>query len=34
MGNYWSERTLLRIAYAAEQVVERRHPPVFYHILE
>ena len=34
MGNYWSERTLLRIAYAAEQVVERRRPGVFYQILE
>jgi Asp-tRNA(Asn)/Glu-tRNA(Gln) amidotransferase A subunit family amidase len=34
MGNYWDECTLLRIAYAAEQVVERRRPPVFYEILK
>lgn len=34
MGNFWTERTLLRIAYAAEQVVERHTPGVFFPILE
>jgi Asp-tRNA(Asn)/Glu-tRNA(Gln) amidotransferase A subunit family amidase len=34
MGNYWDECTLLRIAYAAEQVIERRRPAVFFPILE
>lgn len=33
IGRYWDERTLLRIAYAAEQVVERRKPAVFFPIL-
>jgi Asp-tRNA(Asn)/Glu-tRNA(Gln) amidotransferase A subunit family amidase len=33
MGPYWSELLLLRIAYAAEQVLERRRPPVYYPLL-
>jgi Asp-tRNA(Asn)/Glu-tRNA(Gln) amidotransferase A subunit family amidase len=34
IGNYWEERTLLRIACAAEKVLERRPPQVFYPILD
>ena len=33
MGRPWQEDILLRIAYAAEQVMERRLPQVFYPIL-
>jgi Asp-tRNA(Asn)/Glu-tRNA(Gln) amidotransferase A subunit family amidase len=33
MGRPWEEHLLLRIAFAAEQVVPRRRPPVFYDIL-
>ena len=33
IGRYWDERTLLRIAYAAEQRVERRKPGIFYPLL-
>ena len=33
IGRYWGELTLLRIAHAAEQVVERRRPGVFFPIL-
>jgi len=34
IGRYWEERTLLRIAGAAEKVLERRRPQVFYPILD
>ena len=30
IGRHWEEALLLRIAYAAEQRIERRKPPVFY----
>jgi Asp-tRNA(Asn)/Glu-tRNA(Gln) amidotransferase A subunit family amidase len=33
MGDYWQERGLLRIAFAAEQVVERKRPGMFFTIL-
>ncbi|MBN2502812.1 MAG: amidase [Anaerolineales bacterium] len=33
MGRAWDERTLLRMALAAEQVVERQRPSWFYDIL-
>jgi Asp-tRNA(Asn)/Glu-tRNA(Gln) amidotransferase A subunit family amidase len=34
MGRYWEEEpVLLRIAYAAEQALERRQPAIFYPIL-
>jgi Asp-tRNA(Asn)/Glu-tRNA(Gln) amidotransferase A subunit family amidase len=33
IGRYWDERTLLRIASAAEQSLERRRPQVFFPIL-
>jgi Asp-tRNA(Asn)/Glu-tRNA(Gln) amidotransferase A subunit family amidase len=33
IGNYWQEHTLLRIAYAAEQAMERRLPPLHYALL-
>lgn len=33
IGHYWSEATLLRIAYAAEKKVERHRPKVFFKIL-
>jgi Asp-tRNA(Asn)/Glu-tRNA(Gln) amidotransferase A subunit family amidase len=34
MGRPWEEHLLLRIAFAAEQVVPRRRPPIFYDILQ
>jgi Asp-tRNA(Asn)/Glu-tRNA(Gln) amidotransferase A subunit family amidase len=34
MGRPWEEHLLLRIAFAAEQVVPRRRAPVFYEILK
>jgi Asp-tRNA(Asn)/Glu-tRNA(Gln) amidotransferase A subunit family amidase len=34
IGRYWEERTLLRIAFAAERRSERRKPQVFYPILD
>jgi Asp-tRNA(Asn)/Glu-tRNA(Gln) amidotransferase A subunit family amidase len=34
IGRYWGEAALLRIASAAEKVVERRQPKVFYKILK
>lgn len=34
MGRPWEEHLLLRVAFAAEQVVSRRRPPVFYEILK
>ena len=30
IGGYWQEHTLLRIAFAAEQALERRLPPLHY----
>lgn len=33
MGRHWEENLLLRIAYAAEQVVERKRPSVFFDLL-
>jgi Asp-tRNA(Asn)/Glu-tRNA(Gln) amidotransferase A subunit family amidase len=33
IGNYWQEHTLLRIAFAAEQAMERRLPPLHYALL-
>jgi Asp-tRNA(Asn)/Glu-tRNA(Gln) amidotransferase A subunit family amidase len=33
MGRYWDEAVLLRIAYAAEQALERRRPATFFPIL-
>ena len=33
IGRAWDERTLLRLALAAEQIVERRVPQVHYEIL-
>jgi Asp-tRNA(Asn)/Glu-tRNA(Gln) amidotransferase A subunit family amidase len=33
MGRPWEEHVLIRVAYAAEQVLTRRRPPVFYDIL-
>ncbi len=34
VGGYWEERTLLRIARAAENALERRRPQVFFPILD
>jgi Asp-tRNA(Asn)/Glu-tRNA(Gln) amidotransferase A subunit family amidase len=33
MGRHWEEHVLLRVAYAAEQVVERKRPSLYYDIL-
>ncbi len=33
IGRYWDERTLLRLAFAAERSLERRRPQVFFPIL-
>jgi Asp-tRNA(Asn)/Glu-tRNA(Gln) amidotransferase A subunit family amidase len=33
IGRAWDEATLLRMALAAEQVVERQAPQVYYPIL-
>ena len=33
IGRHWEEHLLLRVAYVAEQYVERRRPQVFYPIL-
>jgi hypothetical protein len=33
MGCFWEEHTLLRIAYTAEQSLERRQPQVSFSIL-
>jgi len=33
MGRAWKEPTLLRLALAAEQVVERKAPRIYYRIL-
>ena len=33
IGRPWEESTLLRIALAAEQVVERKEPQVYYNLL-
>jgi len=33
MGKAWDEKTLLRLALAAEQVVERKAPQVYYKVL-
>lgn len=34
MGKAWDEKTLLRLALAAEQVIERKEPQVHYKILQ
>ena len=34
MGRAWQEHTLLRLALAAEQIVKRQPPKIFYDILE
>lgn len=34
MARPWEEHLLLRVAFAAEQVVPRRRPPVFYQVLD
>jgi Asp-tRNA(Asn)/Glu-tRNA(Gln) amidotransferase A subunit family amidase len=34
MARPWEEHLLLRVAFAAEQVVTRRRPPVFYDLLD
>jgi Asp-tRNA(Asn)/Glu-tRNA(Gln) amidotransferase A subunit family amidase len=33
MARPWQEATLLRLAWVAETLVERRRPPVYYHLL-
>jgi Asp-tRNA(Asn)/Glu-tRNA(Gln) amidotransferase A subunit family amidase len=33
MGHAWQEATLLRLALAAERVVDRKPPEVYYRIL-
>ena len=33
LGRFWQERTLLQLALAAEQLVERKVPQVYYKIL-
>jgi Asp-tRNA(Asn)/Glu-tRNA(Gln) amidotransferase A subunit family amidase len=33
IGRYWQEHTLLRLAHAAEKLVERRKPLVYYDLL-
>ena len=33
MGRWWDENLLLRIAYNAEQLVERRKPAVMFQVL-
>ena len=33
VGRYWDKAVLLRIAYAAEQALERRRPAIFFPIL-
>ncbi|MCP5098628.1 MAG: amidase [Chloroflexi bacterium] len=33
MGRHWEENLLLQVAYAAEQVVERKRPSTFYEII-
>jgi Asp-tRNA(Asn)/Glu-tRNA(Gln) amidotransferase A subunit family amidase len=34
MGKPWEENRLLQIAYAAEQVVDRKLPQLYYRILK
>jgi hypothetical protein len=34
VGRYWDKAVLLRIAYAAEQALERRRPAIFFPILQ
>jgi Asp-tRNA(Asn)/Glu-tRNA(Gln) amidotransferase A subunit family amidase len=34
IGRPWDEHVLLRLAYAAEQSVERKRPQVFFEILD
>lgn len=34
IGGVWQEHTLLRLALAAEQIVKRKDPKIFYDILE
>jgi len=34
MGKAWDEKTLLRMALAAEQVIERKAPQVYYQVLK
>ena len=34
MGRPWEENLLLRVAFAAEQVVTRHRPPLFYDLLQ
>jgi len=34
IGRYWQEHNLLRLAYAAEQLVERKKPQVYYDLLD
>ncbi|MBI5033256.1 MAG: amidase [Chloroflexi bacterium] len=34
IGRHWEEHTLFRMAYAAEHVVERRTPQIFYRLLQ
>lgn len=34
MGRPWEEHVLLRVAYAAEQVLPRRRPPTYYDLLK
>jgi Asp-tRNA(Asn)/Glu-tRNA(Gln) amidotransferase A subunit family amidase len=33
IGRYWQEHTLLRLAYAAESLIERRKPQVYFDLL-
>jgi Asp-tRNA(Asn)/Glu-tRNA(Gln) amidotransferase A subunit family amidase len=33
IGRYWQEHNLLRLAYAAEQLIERKKPQVYYDLL-
>ena len=34
IGRPWAEHCLLRIAYSAEQMVERKKPQIFFEILD
>ncbi len=34
MGRHWAEATLLRVAYVAEQHLQRRRPARYYPLLE
>jgi Asp-tRNA(Asn)/Glu-tRNA(Gln) amidotransferase A subunit family amidase len=33
IGRYWQEHSLLRLAYAAESLLERKKPQIYFDLL-